>query len=440
MIQLTITYDGNTINLQANGYRVDGFTPQTAADESTNVSERFDVLVTSQAQLYALEAAFAWARKHQSEGNAAWLNYAIDETTATQKAMIVNGAVLHDVQLSKRWRFGWLKAAVAIERKPDWRGVLTAISLSNPSGSGTSGVTVKNHWDGGTNDINYVQIAAASIGGDIPSPLKLQITNNFNNATETSFIWVGHNVESDPANFTPVLEAEDSTAGGTTTTPSATSSNNAYRTNSLATDVDTILFKWALSATLLGRAKSKYFKILGRFVTQTVYLKDVWFHPDVYYGVTALWEGPTTRPSSLVSRTIRDLGVVQLPPWLADVSSPDALEMRLYGRRAISSAINVALDYLYLLPVESWREFSVKDGVVYQSAIVDDGTLHQLYTQNATATARRGDVVGYGQAIMAIPNKLQRLYFLQHADTADDSPIDRTLSIQAWYEPRRLTA
>jgi len=437
MIQLTITYDGKTINLQANGYRVDGFAPQTAADEKTNITERFDVLVTSQAQLYALEAAFAWARKHQNEGNAAWLNYAIDETTATQKAMIVNGMVLHDIQMSKRWRFGWLQAAVAIERRPEWRGALTAISLSNPSGSGTGGVTVKNHWDTGTNDINYVEIAGASITGDLPSPLKLQITNNYNASYGVIKVWVGHNVESTPASLNPVLEGEAAT-GGTTTTPSATSSNNAYQTNSLTADGDVLLFTWALSSTLLGYTKGKYFKILGRFLTQ---VNNVWFRPDIYYGtVVPLWEGPYTRPGSTLTDYLWDLGVIQLPPWLLDVTSPDALSLRLYGKRAVASTINVSLDYLYLLPLESYRLLQVNGNVPYQSAIVDDGTLSQLYSQNASAAARRGDIVGYGEPILVQPGKLQRLYFLHHHSFANYAQIDRTLSIKAWYEPRRLTA
>lgn len=440
MIQLTITYDGNTINLQASGYRVDGFTPQTAANQESNVSERFDILVTSADKLYALEAAFAWARRHQNEGNAAWLNFAIDESTTTQKAMIVNGAVLHDPQMSKRWRFGWLKAAIAIERKPEWRGPLTAVSLTNPNGSGTSGVTVQNHWDSGTGHVNYVEIAADGISGDLPTPLKLQVTNNYNSATGTSYIWIGHNVESTPGSFPPVLEAENAT-GGTTTTPSATSSGNAYQTAEIATDGDVLLFTWALSAAMMGYAKSKYFKILARFVSATSVIKDVWFRPDVYYGtVVPLWEGPLTRPSDTVARAIRDLGVVQLPPWLAEVTSPDALSLRLYGRRAVTSTVNVALDFLYLLPVESYRELAVNGNVAYQSAIVDDGTLNQLYSQNASAAARRGDVVGHGSPIRGIPGKLQRLYFLQHSSSADSAPIDRTLSIQAWHEPRRLTA
>ena len=437
MIQLTITYDGNTINLQADGYRVDGFTPQTAADENTKVSERFDVLVTNQAKLYALETAFAWARAHQSEGNAAWLNYAIDEVTATQKAMIVNGAVLHDVQMSKRWRFGWLKAAIAIERKPEWRGPLTAISLSNPSGSGTSGVTVKNHWDTGTNNINYVEIAGASIEGDIPSPLKLQITNSYNDAYGMINCWVGHNVESTPASLNPVLEGEAAT-GGTTTTPSATSSNNAYQTNSLTADGDVLLFTWTLSAAMLGYTKGKYFKLLGRFLTQ---VNNVWFRPDIYYGsVVPLWEGPYTRPNNVLTDYLWDLGVMQLPPWLLDVSSPDALSLRLYGKRAVASTINVSLDYLYLLPLESYRMFAVNGNVPYLSALVDDGTLTQLYSQNSSAAARRGDVVGYGEPIRVQPGKLQRLYFLQMRSFASYAQIDRTLSIKAWYEPRRLTA
>jgi hypothetical protein len=438
-IQLYITYGSTTLDLQDDGYQVlDGFYPLTASDIDQTVSDRADVWVKASdlsSMVAAIDKAFAYAREHANRLDHAWLWFAIDETSPVYRTRLLDGLCLQDSQILRRYAAARGNLHLTFERAGYWEGPEAAITLSNPSGSGTTGVTVYNRWD--DDEVNYVEMADDQITGNLPTPLRLQITNNFNDAAGVGSVWVGHNAQSGPETFMPTLEAEDSTGG----TPGADvfCSNGSKSDYTLASDGETLMFTWTLTAAQMQACNGRYFKVLMRFAASAG-VTSVGFRPYIYYGsIVPLWRGPLVRFGSSYARVIRDLAVLQLPPWLDTFTDLSDLTLRLYGKRPAGISTTISLDYLYLLPVESYRMFEINGAVEYLSAIVDDGPLGQVYSQNGSAAARKADIVAYGSPIMVQPGLLQRLYFIAHSEMGNLSEISRTLSIKAWYRPRRLS-
>jgi hypothetical protein len=168
-------------------------------------------------------------------------------------------------------------------------------------------------------------------------------------------------------------------------------------------------------------------------------IKEARFQAQICFDTVPLWNGPIVRFNDSYSRIIRDFCVVQLPPWLQGISDPSALTLRIKGTRVEAVETTVNLDYFYLLPLESYRMFNMTINLPYTGALVDNGPEGRVYSEAADETGRMGNAVAYGQPIMVQPGALQRLYFLSHMGLSNTAPIDRTLSIQAWYRPRRLT-
>jgi hypothetical protein len=315
----------------------------------------------------------------------------------------------------------------------------TQLPLTNANGTNnTTGLKVYNCNDQSgaapNKRVNHVDIAAPS--GDLPAPLRLEITNNYNDGVGASLIYAGLATYADLTTFDPLLEAE-AAAGGSTTANSAASGGN-YSTATLATSGDIQLWTWTLTAARMAACAGRTYKLIARFVSGSY--TDVWFYPYIFYNsVVPLRQGALVRPSNYYARVLRDLGAVQLPPWLAGVGSPGALSLRLYGRRAVDSSLNVALDFLFLMPTDGFREYQLTGALEYNYTLVDDGVADHLYIQDASAANRMGNVTGIGDPLMVVPGRAARIYFLHHSESGNSAAITRTLSIKAYYRPRRLT-
>lgn len=444
MIQLTITYDGNTIDLQADGYTVlDEYLPNPGGGEKA-VSDRFDLAIIASSaadldvKIRALELAFEYAAAHPRGPEAAWINYAPAQGESTWRSRLTGGTVMLASGFYKRRKQDKSQVGVAITRLPWWEGPEAQVPLTNSNGTNnTSGLAVYNHMDSGTGHDNYVEIAATDVDGGLPGAVRLELTNPDTSGNGPSQIFAGHNWQSDPANFNPVLEGEAATGG--TTTVDTTCSNGNYSAYSLAANGETVMYTWTLSSALLGQAKGHYFKIIGRFKASYGVVRTR-FKPYLFYNnVVPIWEGSDVLPDSAYARALRDLGMIRLPPWLPGVSSLSALSLRLSGKRIVSESLSIGLDFLYLLPVDTYHQYTVIGHVLDNGRLIDDGINGMIYTDDGADGNRQGNVVGSGSGIYLEPGKLQRIYFLFHCALADSAPVDRTLSVKLYYRPRRAT-
>ncbi|PKN85905.1 MAG: hypothetical protein CVU46_09480 [Chloroflexi bacterium HGW-Chloroflexi-8] len=332
------------------------------------------------------------------------------------------------------------EVSISFSRKNYWEGAEVQIPLSNGNGTNnTGGLPVFNCNDGvGTSPAinnNFVQIATNIIGGDLLAPIRLEMTNALNSAARLYSVWIAHNSEADPANFQNVIEGESVAAGGSDVVGS-NYSGGKYRTITWAGDNQVLIARWTLNTTYLNRAKSNWFKILSAFAlapssNTRLQLKIRW--PASAY----LTEIGSSQEVSLDTTKLQDIGTLQLPPWLTGAGDQSEIALCLYARRPGGGTVNI--DYLHITPLDSYRILKPQGyGAAYTIRIVDDGINELLYTDGWTPAGKTGHYVGIGSPVMLKPNKLQRIYFLQNGDTGDIG-ITRTMTIKAFYRPRRAT-
>jgi hypothetical protein len=332
--------------------------------------------------------------------------------------------------------------SIVFTRKNFWEGAEAQIALSNGNGTNnTAGLTVYNCNDGvGTSPNkrnNYVQIAAGVISGDMPAPVRLEITNTYNSAAQLYTVWLSHNVESDPANFQNIIEAEAAAAGGTDTTNSSFSGGK-YRTFTWSGDNQALIGRWVLDTAYLNKTKSSWFKILAAFTgspsSGTRLQCKLRFPSD-----SALTEISSSQEVVLsTSYRIQDIGTLQLPPWLAGAGDQVAIAFCLYARK--SGGGSLGIDYFQFSPIDSYRILQPRGyGAALNERIVDDGIAGLLYGDQWTSQPGKiGIYTGQGKPVLLKPAKIQRIYFLMRSNT-DGIPIDRTISVKAYYRPRKAT-
>lgn len=280
---------------------------------------------------------------------------------------------------------------------------------------------------------NYVDIAGADIEGELPAPVRLEITNTYNSASWAASVWIGQNVESDPENLVHILQAEDATGETPVADPSA--SGNASKSCTWNDTTEDVLLTWDLTTALLNQLQGNYQRILAHFTTTPGV--NTWLRLKVYLDVTAIWTGPLVYLDSV--QYIQELASLRLPPYLLGAGDLYPLTLELSAKHSSAGAHNVVIDYLQITPLDGWRKL-VNQGyqLEYGARLVDDGIDDYLYGDGAAVDGKAGFYVGHGDRIQLQPGLPQRLYFL-HNNAAGSAPIWRTLSIKAFYRPRKVT-
>lgn len=282
---------------------------------------------------------------------------------------------------------------------------------------------------------NQVHIAATEVIGDLDAPCRIEITDTF--ATNNSYQFhVGHNILSNPATLSHILEGEHA-SGITSIDADAACSGGEYATLTWAVDTEATLADWTLPSEFLAKAAGGDFRVLARFQVITN-VTDVKFRLKILYGSAEIFTGKVVQPDSAYSYLIRDLGIVTLPPWFQDSGTMEALTLRLTGK--ITGGTTIKLDCLALHCLDGYRYLEpVATGIPQNSRLVDDGILGELYVDTGADTARAAYYNGRGKPIMLKPNTAQRLYFLTASSTANTAEVNRTSSIRVYYRDRRLT-
>jgi hypothetical protein len=331
------------------------------------------------------------------------------------------------------------QANINIIRKNYWESAEAQIALSNGNGTNnTSGLVIFNCSDGvGTSpnvNHNYASIAAGVINGDAATPVRLEMYNNYNSASRLYTVWMAHNVESDPLNFQHILEAENAAFGGTDTVANGYSGGKT-RGYSWSGDSQTLIGRWALDMNYLNRAGGEWFKVLAVLSgppTAGIRLQCKITFPSG----TPLTVIGSSQEAALGNRQICDIGALQIPPWLAGAGNQTPVDLCLYARRVGGGSLGI--DFLQITPLDSYRVLEPAGyGAAYGITVVDDGINNVLYTDGWSPGGKTGHYVGIGNPILLKPSKAQRIYFLMMGDTGGVG-IARTMSIKAFYRPRRV--
>ena len=436
-----------TLNLSGGSGTILGCTYlDAAADaETEEVTETIEVVLEgTAANVLAderqIERWLEEARRFQEEGNGerVWLEMDVVGSGDWQRSEVLGGMVTRGTSM-RMLLGGQIQIGVQVRRRNWWEAYNeTSVALSNGNGTNvTTGLAVFNGSDGSGSAPamrhNYAQIGAGVIGGTIPAPARLELTNTYASSSGLEDIWVGHNFSSDPANLAHVLEAEAATGG--TTTASASSSGGYFKLVSVSEGSEQTLLSWALSTTLLSAARGRYFGVMMRRAlgldTGAQYrlkLKD---------GASVVWSGGLSLVEN-ANRLINLLDVAQLPPWLPGIGGVRGLTLELSGARIGTGSLSVYVDFLMLMALDSHRQFKrIGAGLDQNRKLIDD-PVDGVMTSDSSGGLLSGDFVATGPGIWLVPNVLQRVYFMMHGITVADGPIDRSLSVVVKYRARRL--
>lgn len=273
-----------------------------------------------------------------------------------------------------------------------------------------------NATTGGTSIANdascTLDIDRSSILGDLPSPLRLELTNTFDNVVRTSKIFVGQNVFSSPTLYTHHL------AGATT-------SNTG--------PLENVIWTIDLAAEDLARLRGNIVRIVG--LMSSYWPNTLWLRWKVYWLLTKLWEGSWCQIGGI---GLKDMGSVALPPRPFPAGElPGNFQLRLYARDAVNTT-PVTWTWLKLVPLDGWRLLLPAGyGLAYQTRVIDDAT-EDLIWSDGWAGGPTCHYTGRGKPIHVFPGRDQRLYVV--VDTSTGTAADqRTSLVKAYYRPRRLT-
>lgn len=397
-----------------------------------NVTETIDIMLENssksslQAQLTAINRMFLLAHRRQETkaGDRVYLQLQVDSESDTWRSEIYTGRLVLDQDALRHYANIKVQAAIIVERAYYWEGDQVELQLSTSNASAaTGGRTVYNHDDSGTGHDNWVQIAAAQVEGDLPTPAKLTLTNSSGASQNYANFHIATNAFSDPANFTHVLEGESVATGGSTVADGNSSGGNLRRFSSFTSTAA----QWTLSGALLQDGGGRFFRILARLPTVS---STCYFTPQIRdsSGLTTLYTGDEVAISSTVA--IADLGTLPLPPSTADVSWAS---LRLYLGMRSDSSNTVDIDFVQLTPLDSYAHF-------YQLGLtIGNGTT--ITVDGIEGAIHAGGYPIYTSArptVWLYPNQLQRLIFL-HDESSGEPNIANTFSVRAYVRPRRLT-
>jgi hypothetical protein len=437
-------WDGvNTIDLTAPPYHIldpGGYVPQEPAEGRPDVTESVQVLIdepiaSARLKLQAIRRALQQAARFQRLplGNPVYARYKLHAGDDQYRTEILYGRVELDRRtMDLHWRNDKLVFTLDWRRQPWWEGPEDEIALKNGNGDGTGGRTIENHDDGDAGDDAYLEIDGDEIAGDLPAPVRLEITNSEAGTPRGYTYYVSHALLPDPDNLDFILEAEDGAAG----TAEGGNSGGSYARHALLTS-ETAAYTWALTTAQLNAYGGNWYLALARF--RAAVPSSTKLRLQLKYQSTMFWQQDAQVIPNTTDR-LQALGSLQLPPAILGANYGD-LGLVLTATRA--SAADLDLDFIALLPLDGLRIYRSKIpyGLAQNEVLVDDSISRpaRVYVNVAGEKVPAYALAQHGvPPIMVWPGAEQRLIILH--DAADGTAaINLTSSVRAYYRPRRLS-
>jgi len=360
-------------------------------------------------------------------GPRVYLTLQVDGEASAWRAEIIDGHFQPDKDMLK---IGWpnLQAdgALMVTHRA-WEGPEKELQLSTSNASAaTGGQTIYNHDDSGTGHDNWVQIAAAQVGGVLPTPVKLTLTNNTGSGIGTRNFYLACNAFSDPANFIHIIEGEArQTSYGTIVVDSGDSGGN-YNNYTFTTTGE---MKWDLSAAQMQRTQGRMFRLLMRM--------HGWSGTNLYVkpqlrdstGNTILYEGEEVLIGSSTSALL-DLGALPLPNGGYQIAWSDMV-LVLVVRCTGAGIFN--LDFIQLTPLDAYQRVIQRGYTIANGDVITFDNIEGIIHQAGKPIYSPQDGV-----LKVFPGVTQRLIILQD-EGGSGSNIARTFSVRAYIRERRLT-
>jgi len=307
---------------------------------------------------------------------------------------------------------------------------LAISSLANPAPT-PGGVTVQNAWDSANG--NWVHLAAGGLGGDLPAPCRLYYDSAYGgNGT----LYTGQNLSSAPASANLCLQGEDgfAAAGGAavTDTPDASSSGGFFARLTWSTAADMALLELPLVNTLVTQLAGWPFLPILRLANPAG--AGLW----CYWRVIARAPGgdnvlAESRPAYLSeSARLNPGSPLHLPPWqVVQGESQDGLYLQLRCQADTSGSHTLDVDYVFLMPLEYWRQYRPVMSWMTHLRIEDDGCRGVVKSYSAM----QGHTAD-GPGFWLWPGREQRFYFLAEG-VSGGVPVNQNALVFLYARPRK---
>jgi len=344
---------------------------------------------------------------------------------------------------------GYFMATFEFERRFYWEQVeLNSIILRDSQGIDTVSANMKNFGDALAPVRNYFDILADRfVGGTLPTPAYLTIINTTPIGPSTTIIEtirIAHNHRSSPFTYPYQLEAEVASAiGGAVPTP-PTHTANWVGTN------EVLAFQWAgafpslIPQAMITDAKSNWLRCIiatNNFNFSPIPL-DALFRVEISLdGVSPVYT--SAQVSRQFGEQVIDVAIAQLSNCQLTASYP--LHMKLFVQYPTSAGANqLILDWMQLLPVDSYRILRVRSGILDTNETLKDNQIDDILTleyflPTPLPTLYEATIYypEHGK-IMLIPNKDQRIYMIA-GGIFNSYSRSNTFSTSVSYRHRRLT-
>lgn len=291
--------------------------------------------------------------------------------------------------------------------------------------------------------LNNGGVSTYSVGGDLPSPAIIRAVNL--DADLVGEFYCG-SMYSEPTNDLQIgiwprvsLIPSDATMGAdSAVVVDATCSHGNRIDADLTTDNTTLMASWTFTSDEIKAFSGRWFLPFIKFhgTTNAADITEIRYSWAIYDSIGGtLWSGPQYRPDTSVSRSLRQLGMVQLPPWrVFESDEPEVITLGLLGQRVSTGTKTASIDFVFLMPTDSYGQYNVVGNGAAGLLIDGSSERFTLYT----ATDDRGTVYRQYGDVMLYPGKVQRLYMLWQAATSGESaPWDWQHKVNLAYRPRR---
>jgi hypothetical protein len=452
-VQITLTDGATTIQLNSGailslspGYEmatpvVDETVLRNLGDGDTigaptwgNVTETIPLLITGAnaaavvASIQGIERLLDVARQNRLTWNAkrVWLTVQFDQDAGSWRSEVLAGRLVVAQLPDQIWR-NRVEASLIVTRRYFWEGALTALELSSgPTGTPTTDwVTVYNADDLNGINRNWFHVAAAQVGGTLPSPLKLEIRNNSGLARSATTVHLSNYVFMDPTTVDPILRGEEAVGGATGT---------------WGTSAETLTHRWLLTAGQIADLNGQYARIIMAPSTPPVKAATL-LRAALLIDTTGAGPLVVLASGEQVLRGATgtlDLGVLPIPPGGAGVINGN-LYLAIYGQ--VAGGDTLIVDWVQLMASGEGlyrRIQTVNQGgwnIPNGDVLTDDGPEGVVYvTESGT---RLSIYRGVHKPLHVWPGVTQRMRLMIAAQGA---MVPGTVwQVKASYRPRRLT-
>ncbi len=326
-----------------------------------------------------------------------------------------------------------------LRRGDFWQAEQHEAPLSNAYGHAvTGGLPLDNHSDGGSHTA-FVTVEDGALVGDLPAPARLELFNDVGSPTsalQEIFLGCYLDANSPPPDLT--LQGESATPApdvSSSLVSDVGSANGLFRRCTWLTGGEQVLLNWPLPPGLLSALNNRPVLPLLRLATPGAE-NDHWASWRVCFGEQTLFSSELGL--LLPNRALQVLPGLRLPPAILPGETPPAgLTLQLVLTRLSSTARQLDVDFVTLLPLDGWRSLrplAHSQGGLPPGAIwMDDPTRHLSWSVDPA----QGELITHaclGEPLVVWPGHRQRIYLLHGGIEMD---IHHTTRLRLLYWPRR---